>query len=185
MPFLWSRTSPIRQVTPVEFSRLCDAFQQDLIEWFVLGARSQEQLKWNNRIAAALALSKFSFGSDYFTCVIGRKPVGIAAVTRTDGCYIDIGLLATHPGQQGAGSILIEHIVNFWPPQSFHLELAPLSDARPFYLRLGFETLGSRDMRLDVTKSPQWVRLGGKWRLAAYVHLPFYAAVVDAVPAAP
>jgi hypothetical protein len=187
MRFAWSQTSPIRQVEWEEFRSLCCAFGDDLNDWVVLGARSQEQMSWNDRIASALALSTFAFGTDYFACIIGRRPVGLVAATRTDSGTVDIGMIMTHPGQQGAGSILIEHIVNSWPPQSFRLELFPLSDARPFYRRLGFEVFGLNYMHLDVTKSTQWVRLGGKWRLAAYVHLPFYAAFVedDAIPAAP
>jgi GNAT superfamily N-acetyltransferase len=179
MPFVWLPKSPVRKVESAEFSRLCLAFRRDTAAWLVPHASSEEQRQWNERISMAHLLSDWAFGSDYFACLVGSRPVGLAAVERSDAPSISVSVLVAHPGQQGAGSILVEHIVNCWPPQSLRLELVSLVETRLFYQRLGFEPVIKNEMRLEVAKSPRWIRVDGKWRLAAYAHLPNYGAFIE------
>jgi len=179
MPYVWLPASPVRQVDGKEFSRLCSVFKHETVGWVLPHASSEEQRQWNERISMANVLSELAFGTDFFACLLHSRPVGLAAVDRSDQPGVHIGTLIAHPGQQGAGSILVEHIVNCWPPGSLQLELVTLLESRPFYQRLGFEPMARNKMRLDVTKSPRWVRSGGRWRLTAYRHLPNHAAFIE------
>jgi GNAT superfamily N-acetyltransferase len=179
MPFVWLPASPVRQVDGTEFSRLCSTFRQDTDGWLLPHASSEEQREWNERINMAHVLSDWAFGTDFFACLVRSRPVGLAAVNHSDLPGVHISALVAHPGQQGAGSILVEHIVNCWPPESLQLDLVTLLETRLFYQRLGFEPAARNTMRLDVTKSPRWRRSGGRWRLTAYAHLPNYAAFIE------
>ncbi|CAH1662796.1 hypothetical protein CHELA1G11_12140 [Hyphomicrobiales bacterium] len=181
----WGSQVPVRRVGLREFARLEEALAADTATWLLPSSLDGDARVWNHRIRTIRGMTGLFNGSAYFACVLGPYVAGLAIVScgQADGLYLQ--LLLTHPGQQGAGSLLIEHIVNDWPRPVAEVRLTTLVRARDFYLRLGFLPLQENQMRLDLRRSPQWERVGGRWRLKAYAHLTYFATWSDDISPLP
>ncbi|MBX3536191.1 MAG: GNAT family N-acetyltransferase [Chelatococcus sp.] len=170
----WLARPPIRPIGQSEFHRLRAAFRHEIGLWRCQGDENDPHIKvWNYRIGSTRFLTHIGLGDVHFGYFFGESMVGLISITLS----ADIGTVETlmsHPGQQGAGSMLIEHAVNALPSIRM-LKLVSLDASRGFYERLGFVRAG-RAMELDVTRSDAWQRVDGRWRIAAYVNLRGYLA---------
>ncbi|CAH1672226.1 MULTISPECIES: GNAT family N-acetyltransferase [unclassified Chelatococcus] len=179
MPVIWGSQAPVRRVDVREFARLEEALAADASAWLLPRSQDADARAWNHRIRTIRGMTGLFNGSAYFACTLGPHVAGVAIINSRHAEYLYLELLLTHPGQQGAGSLLIEHIVNDWARPVTEVRLATLVRARDFYLRLGFLPLQENQMRLDLRGSPQWEQAGGRWRLKAYAHLANFATWSD------
>ncbi|MBS7699405.1 MULTISPECIES: GNAT family N-acetyltransferase [unclassified Chelatococcus] len=175
MSVVWSGRNPVRRVDPTEFARLERAFAADVEAWLLPSSRDHDASVWNYRIRMVRAMIGRFRGSAHFVCMLGASVTGLAVADNGTANVIRLKALSTHPGQQGAGSLLIEHIVNDWPAPVAEVRLTTLDEARAFYMRLGFLSLERNQMCLDLARSPQWEWAEGRWRLKAYANLPRFA----------
>jgi hypothetical protein len=88
--------------------------------------------------------------------------------------------VASHPGSEGAGGIMIEYALNKVGSYNTQMQqhaqrnayepgflfLESLDDnSTAAYVALGFELVGGKEMVLNAAKSSKWSQSGGKWRL--------------------
>jgi hypothetical protein len=142
--------------------------------------RTRQEL-WNSRISSTtrlLDLMDKSFekpASDYYIAEYRLKgaAIGLIVAKRQSPVYIEY--LLTHPGSQGAGGILIEHIIRKsikeWGGHG-NIELDSLDEDSSFaYQALGFtmneaNCTGGGEMTLTPASSPTWKLVDGVYVLA-------------------
>ncbi|MBS7699404.1 MULTISPECIES: GNAT family N-acetyltransferase [unclassified Chelatococcus] len=175
MDLRWLPQPPIRAIDDHEFDRVRVAFRHELDLWRCRGETNDPAAKaWNFRIGSTRMLTHFDRGEFHFGYFFGQGAIGLISITVSD----DIGtveILMTHPGQQGAGSTLIEHAVNAIPGMR-RLKLRSSPESRGFYERLGFLRDG-HVMELDLESTSAWRRVNGRWRIAAYASTCGYMAI--------
>jgi hypothetical protein len=134
--------------------------------------------RWNDRIDQSMQVAAMSYqtlgehGHRFFAYMLRGNLVGLMLIGNREGSsHLYIEWLATHPGSEGGGGILIEHAVNLSEEGggAGRLELTPMDEAsRAVYTALGFIKFGKSSMLLCPDRSEKWVKLEGRWHLAKY-----------------
>ncbi|MBD2784107.1 GNAT family N-acetyltransferase [Xenorhabdus sp. DI] len=140
-----------------------------------------EQTNWNDRHKQACQmLSYIGFCMKQYACkknvaffvaYFQGVPVGALQFNPRDGYEVpEVDYLATHCGIRNCGVLLMEYAVNesLQLRKGGKLELYPLDNAVPAYLKMGFTTLKDNGcLYLDPVESPQWYLTNGRYRYRA------------------
>lgn len=202
----WVTDPPIKEIKEgFEFKALCQQFKISTKAWTEPWEKLREQLKaagadkkvrkeakkdidkWNMRIYDGKNIAKWAatrgvpfHREKFFVYMCFGKPIGLM-VTMEDSLSksILIDYLATHPGSESGGGILIEHAANLSEKAGYQgrLTLASFVErATSAYIALGFSQTSLYDMELVPIKSNEkWVKLDGRWRLLKYQNRKTFA----------
>jgi len=177
------RKSFIRDIEPHEAHSKIQKIKDDIKNnWQLAESGSNDIVLWNKKAAAAYEsadlvqetttrIADGESGNQFTACFINDEVAGVMAWTRdpgTPGLYIDS--IFSHPGVRGAGTALMEHLVNMseYMGEKGIINLDVMDpDAANIYARLGFTVSGTvLDMHLcpDSTKGPWKKTSEGEWR---------------------
>lgn len=178
----WVNKPPIVEITnSEEFQVLCVQFMRDIRTWKSPSESAEEVQGWNRRIDSGINIAgsagaRWTWGPNnlrFFIYKLLGKPVGLMVTREAKaGPLVTIKHLATHPGSENAGGILIEHAVNLSEQAGYNgcLKLTSLNrGSTAAYKALGFVEIEDLDiMKLVPNESDIWVRVENEWRLRKY-----------------
>lgn len=181
--YTWITDPPVIEVDHGEFIRLIAVFRRNL---GVYGDNTntedgRKQLGFINEVLDAMLGcldDPDSAQSKCFAYMIDGAPVALMILS--GGMSPKLDELTAHPGAEGAGTIMVEHAVNWSQAQgkAGRLVLDSLNrKSTGFWTAMGFEKYaelpaqaadGGCKMRLNPAASDKWSSVGGKWRLNKY-----------------
>lgn len=180
LDYSWIDTPPVVHVPNDQVPSRVAAFRASLKEWGSVGGGT----------ALAERLDSHAGGADFiagllenavdhtrlvFEYRLAGAPAGLLMLEVSGGA-MEIKNLATHPGAENAGGILIEFALNCvqrinssrpsYPPGVLVLESYNAASTAA-YQALGFRTEG-REMVLEAAKSALWELVGEQWKLKKF-----------------
>ncbi|MGH7152912.1 MAG: hypothetical protein ACREF3_03200 [Acetobacteraceae bacterium] len=183
----WVNTAPVIEIPPKDYQSFVNTFRESLKGWDLDNPVGNDAQRWNKRFGKTVKIME-EYGDKAqefnFAYMLDGRPVGILTANEGQHDRMLVHALFCHVGQKDAGSILIEHIVNFTVGHGMPGDIYLASedkDSTDFYLICGFEIQGGVDkdggaaMLLEPASSEKWALLGNTWRLKAYVGTSIYA----------
>lgn len=196
----WINEPPIVEIhDKARAELLCKKFGSSIETWKVSWEKVSQQLqeqsgraghgearseaegalkKWNERIDRGLYVAStatWTVGSEYghrfFAYMLYGNLIGLILVGDRGSAHPYIEWVATHPGSETGGGILIEFAVNLSAQGNGEgrLELTPLDAvSAAAWEALGFIRRGKDSMLLNPEESEKWVKLAGRWQLTKY-----------------
>jgi hypothetical protein len=183
----WVTHPPVVFVEWGEIEERVSAFHTSLANWGVMGGDTPLAGRINahqggaNFIAGLIVSQNHQPYTPVFEYRVVGQPIALLQfdMQGSDGMLV-IKNLATHPGTEGAGGIMVEYALN--KITSYNAQMRQHAQTDMFepgclflksyddhstaaYLALGFDIVGGREMVLDATASPKWGQVDGKWRL--------------------
>jgi hypothetical protein len=172
--YTWITDAPIFYVQPNEVEKKIQQFEKNLEGWELKEPSSGEGKKWNDRVFATgfiLELMRKKPADAYFEYRMDGQPIALMGVRASNP--VEIKWLATHPGSENAGGIMVEHALflannklNYGPVlvlESYN------ADSTKAYQALGFRVLSGTDMELDASRCPLWTSVNERWKLKKYL----------------
>ncbi|MGV3344340.1 hypothetical protein ACGVWS_00870 [Enterobacteriaceae bacterium LUAb1] len=166
----------ITELNDQEAAHFFTGFAQEIREsWYIEinshTEKSDEIKKWNAKINILLSLSKYqikylfpmSINMKCEALLMNNEKIAVTVWKKnpvSSGIYID--LLVSHPGVRGAGSLLIQHLVNVSLKKGSYgiITLRPTPGAVDAYQNIGFTWLdnnpASHQMVLFPWTSTKW-----------------------------
>lgn len=181
--FSAEKKSFIRDIEPREVKSTTALIKDDIKNnWHLANSSSDDITSWNKKVAAAWEaadlVSKIATeveqgeaDNQFTACFINDDVIGVMAWTRehgTPGLYIDA--IFSHPGVRGAGTTMMEHLVNmsecFGEKGIINLDVTD-PDAAKVYAKLGFtvyESILNMQLYPDSTKGFWKKTPEGEWK---------------------
>jgi predicted Fe-S protein YdhL (DUF1289 family) len=173
---VWVNEPPIVEVVdPEEFRGFCTRFVSEITTWKSPSATNQAAI-WNDEIDTRMAIAIWAESKAgendrqrYFAYMLPGIPAGLMVTSERRGqSLIKIKSLATHPGTQGAGGILVEHAVNLSEKAGYKGCLELNEYAAPEGEAWGFGETEDFQIQLVPGESSKWVKVGQEWRLTKH-----------------
>ena len=183
----WVNDPPVVFVPWAEVATRVQTFQTNLTDYGAVSGGTAISARMNahsggaNTIAGLIVTQFMNPERPVFEYRVAGQPIALMQIDmRGTGGMLEIKNLATHPGTEGAGGIMIEYALNkvtsyndqmqqhaqtnVFAPGYLYLETYN-QDSTAAYLALGFTAKGGRSMILDAANSVKWGQVNGKWRL--------------------
>jgi hypothetical protein len=181
--YTWVTNAPIQHVPPDQVDARVRRFCELLDHWGEVGGGTALAARMNHHANRAVFIAGLAGSEDnqapwrpVFEYRLAGEPIAIMMLDLRREA-IEIKFLATHPGSENAGGIMVEFALNrakFYNNQGAHYEdgvvgLESLDgQSTAAYSALGFEPAGGRDMALDARESDLWIEIDGVWKLRRY-----------------
>ncbi|MDR6352477.1 GNAT family N-acetyltransferase [Pantoea sp. SORGH_AS_0659] len=177
------KKSFIRDIEPHEVKNKVEKIKDDIKNnWHLTETGENDIFLWNKKAAAAWQVADFisdtavevangESDNQFTACFINDEVIGVMAWSKepgTPGLYIDY--IFSHPGVRGAGTAMIEHLVNMseYLGEKGIINLDVMDpDAANVYAKLGFTVSGSiLDMQLCPERTKElWRKTSeGEWK---------------------
>ncbi|MDR7341644.1 GNAT superfamily N-acetyltransferase [Pantoea alhagi] len=181
--FSQENKSFIRDIDPQDAQKHIDKIKADIKNnWQLTESGSDDVFLWNKKAAASWEVADLvsetaaeviegESDNQFTACFINEEVIGVMAWTQEPGIPgLYISSIFSHPGARGAGTALMEHLVNmseyFGEKGIINLDVMDI-DAASVYAKLGFTASGSvLDMQLrPESASDIWKKTSnGEWK---------------------
>lgn len=179
----WVTAPPVVFVAWGEVAERVKIFQASLKEWGDVGGGTDLAARLNAHRGGAFfiaGLIEKKLNAPYtpvFEYRVAGQPIALLQLDMQGSeDMLEIKNLATHPGSDGAGGIMVEYALNkvtsyntqanseMFEPGCLFLESLD-DNSTAAYVALGFDSVGRKRMVLNAAESPKWAQADGKWRL--------------------
>lgn len=183
----WVTDPPVMFVEWGEVAERVKTFQTNIGNWGAVGGGTDLATRLNahrggaNFIADLIVKKLSNPLTPVFEYRVAGHPIALMQLNMQgmEG-MLEIKNVASHPGSEGAGGIMIEYALNKVGSYNTQMQqhaqrnayepgflfLESLDDnSTAAYVALGFELVGGKEMVLNAAKSSKWSQSGGKWRL--------------------
>jgi hypothetical protein len=183
----WVNDPPVVFVQWAEVATRVQTFQSNLVNYGVVPGGTDLSVRMNahsdgaQEIAGLIVTQFREPERPVFEYRVAGQPIALMQIDiRGSGGMLEIKNVATHPGTEGAGGIMMEYALNkvtsyndqmqqhaktnAFAPGHLYLETYNAASTAA-YLALGFTVYSGRKMILDAANSVKWGQINGKWRL--------------------
>ncbi len=178
--YTWITDPPIRHVAPEHVAEVVRRFRASLASWGLVPGATPLTQRINSHAHGAsfiadLIVAQLERHRPVFEYHLGGQTVALLQLD-LDGGVIEIKNLATHPGAEEAGGIMVEYALNriaHYNAQGAEFDEGRLylesynADSTAAYEALDFVVDSGDEMSLDANASGKWVKIHGAWKLAS------------------
>lgn len=178
VPYTWNNDILVEEVTDLdELKILCDRFifevkkfERGQIEGGVWKDQKRLAKLAASGIAVTAANERARVNCRFYMYKPLGKPVGLMSFTKSSFGDPTVWEFAMLPGRESEGTVLVEHAVNLSEAAGYKGRVDfPSVESTGWSFRPPWHQWGIQSRYLDPSKSDEWIKADGIWRLRKYI----------------